>query len=316
LNNKISVIIPIYNTYRELPKCLDSVCNQTYKNLEIICIDDGSSDGSEIILDNFANKDNRIIVVHQKNNGESNARNEGLKRATGDYVAFVDCDDWIDAKMYEEMISVMFSEDLDMVAVSWYKEWANQSLEINNKLPVMEQAFNQEQLLNYIYKRDSYRGFAYMWNKLYQRELLLDASRKIMLFDECLTLGGDVLYLAQAAVNVKKAKYINKSYYHYRQRESSGCHTTDLGKMKDWLSAYEMVIELFEKKHISQELCDFVRRFMAYHAYNAAKLAIEQNDDNWKLYYKRIMYENEKIYIKLNHAYPHRIQNYKNVLRR
>ncbi len=316
LNNKISIIIPIYNTYKELPKCLESVCNQIYKNLEIICIDDGSSDGSEKIIDEFAAKDNRMVVVHQKNNGESNARNEGLRRATGDYVAFVDCDDWIDAKMYEDMFSVMHGEDLDMVAVSWYKEHIDQSLEIKNELPVMEEAFNQEQLLNYIYRRDSYRGFAYMWNKLYRRELLFDSRGKLILFDENLRLGGDVLYLAQAVVNVKKAKYINKSYYHYRQRKSSGCHTTDLSKMKDWISSYEMVIELFKKRHISQELCDYTKRFMAYHACNAAKQAIEQKDDYWKLYFKRIMFENEKVYVKLNHEHPDRIDYYKSILKR
>lgn len=316
VNNKISVIIPIYNTYRELPKCLESICNQTYKNLEIICIDDGSSDGSEQILDDFAAKDNRMIVVHQKNNGESYARNEGLRRATGDYVAFVDCDDWIDLKMYEDMILAMHSEDLDMVAVSWYKEHANQSIEIKNELPVMKHAFNQEQLLSYIYKRDVYRGFAYMWNKLYQRKLLFDDNGTIILFNERLRLGGDVLYLAQIAVNVKKAKYINKAYYHYRQRENSGCHTTDLSKIKDWLSAYEMVIDIFIKNNISQEICDYARRFMAYHACNATTIAIGQNDNNWKQYFKRIMYENEKVYMKLNHEYPDRIENYKRVLKR
>lgn len=312
--NKISVIIPVYNTCGELSKCLESVCNQTYKDLEIICVDDGSTDGSGIILDGFAEKDKRVIVIHQKNKGESNARNEGLKRSTGNYIAFVDCDDWIDSKMYEDMISVMKNEDLDMVAVSWYKELENQSLEIYNELPILEQAFGQEQLLNYIYKRDSYRGFAYMWNKLYRREVLFDDEDKIILFDESLKLGGDVLYLAQLVLNVKKAKYINNSYYHYRQRESSGCHTRDLYKIKDWLVAYKMVIELFRKRNISIDLCDYVRRFMAYHAYNATKLAIEQNDDYWKLYYKRIMLENEDVYTKLNQCHPHRIQEYKNVL--
>lgn len=315
LNNKISVIIPIYNTYKELPGCLKSICCQTYKDLEIICIDDGSYDGSEKILDEFASKDNRIVAVHQRNNGESNARNKGLKLATGDYVAFVDCDDWIDVKMYEDMIWAMKSEDLDIVAVSWYKEFADQSLEIINELPVLQDAFNQEQLLNYIYKRDYYRGFAYMWNKLYKREILIGDNGKLILFDESLRLGGDVLYLAQLALNAKKAKYISKAYYHYRQREDSGCHTTDLKKMKDWLSAYKMVVKLFEERGVSEEICDYTSRFMAYHACNAAKLAIKQNDENWKLYFKKIMLENEKIYIKLNNEYPERIDDYKSVLK-
>lgn len=316
LNSKISVIIPIYNTCKELPRCLESVCSQTYKNLEIICIDDGSSDGSEKILDEFAAKDHRMVVVHQQNHGESNARNEGLKRATGDYVVFVDCDDWIDVQMYQDMIIVMNNEDLDMVAVSWYKEFENQSIEIKNLLPVPDVAFDQKQLLGYIYKRDSYRGFAYMWNKMYRKDLLTDDEGEMILFDESLKLGGDVLYLAQAVIKVKKAKYINKAYYHYSQRENSGCHSTDLSKIRDWLLAYELVIELFEKKNISEAIIDYVRRFMAYHACNAAELAIKQNDPSWVMHFKKIMLENEDVYVKLNQEYPDRIDNYRSVMKK
>ena len=119
---KISIIVPIYNTKNELSRCLSSICNQTYQNLEIICVDDGSSDGSEKIVDKFAKQDSRIVVIHQLNAGESNARNVGLRKATGDYIAFCDCDDWIDNDMYQILTDVMEKEDLDIVASGWYKE--------------------------------------------------------------------------------------------------------------------------------------------------------------------------------------------------
>ncbi len=115
----ISVIIPVYNTEKELPKCLKSICDQTYKDLEIICIDDGSTDGSSQVLDEFSMKDNRIKVVHQKNGGESNARNTGLKMASGEYIAFCDCDDWIDTDMYEILARELNCENIDMVGGSW-----------------------------------------------------------------------------------------------------------------------------------------------------------------------------------------------------
>ena len=89
-SKKVSVIIPVYNTLNYLNRCLESVVSQTYQNMEIICIDDGSTDGSEKIVDEFAAKDKRIIAIHQKNRGESNARNTGLRTATGDYIGFMD----------------------------------------------------------------------------------------------------------------------------------------------------------------------------------------------------------------------------------
>ena len=103
----ISIIVPVYNVEPYLNKCLDSIVNQTYKKLEIILIDDGSTDNSGLICDEYASKDNRIIVVHQKNKGLSAARNVGLNIAKGDYIAFVDSDDFIEKDMYFTMYNVM-----------------------------------------------------------------------------------------------------------------------------------------------------------------------------------------------------------------
>lgn len=99
--NKISIIIPIYNVEQYLPQCLDSIINQTYKNLEIILINDGSTDNSGKICDNYAKVDNRIHVFHKKNEGVSSARNLGLEKCTGDFIGFVDPDDFIELNMYE-----------------------------------------------------------------------------------------------------------------------------------------------------------------------------------------------------------------------
>ena len=99
LMKRISVIIPVYNQLEFFKNCIKSVCNQTYKELEIICIDDGSTDGVGEYLDIIKKNDNRVVVIHQDNAGESNARNKGLEVAKGDYITFVDCDDWIDEDM-------------------------------------------------------------------------------------------------------------------------------------------------------------------------------------------------------------------------
>ena len=311
---KISVIVPIYNTQKELRKCLKSIACQTYRELEIICVDDGSTDKSGEIAEEFAKSDNRFRVVHKENGGESSARNMGLKMAVGEFVAFCDCDDWIDKEMYETLVSTMENEEVDMVAASWYKETGSESQIIRNELPVNDKAFSRDELLRYLYMRDSYRGFAYIWDKLYKREILNDQYNNLILFDEELQLGGDVLYLAEIALNVKRAKYVNKAFYHYNQREESGCHTKDVNKLRDWLTAYESVLQRFEKEHIDESIVNYVKRFLAYHSSNAAEIAVNLEEEEAKKEFQKLMRQYEKQYVLLNMQHPERIQRYYSLL--
>lgn len=110
----ISTIIPVYNVDNYLPKCVDSIINQTYKNLEIILVDDGSLDRCPDICDEYAKKDKRIIVIHKKNGGLSDARNAGLEIAKGEYISFIDSDDYINEHMYEDMLSAIENVDADL----------------------------------------------------------------------------------------------------------------------------------------------------------------------------------------------------------
>ena len=169
-NEKISVIIPVYNVEPYLRKCLDSVCGQTYKNLEIIVVDDGSTDGSPAICDEYAEKDNRIICIHQENAGLSCARNAGIDAATGDWIAFVDSDDWIDTDMYETLMWTAESTKADIVecgtkdcstegALRKYKGTGT----IIEKKPA--------QVISGIYQGDV--RFE-VWNKLWRRETIGD----------------------------------------------------------------------------------------------------------------------------------------------
>lgn len=312
--DNISVIIPVYNTVEYLNQCLESVCSQTYPYLEIICIDDGSTDGSEKIVDNFAEKDSRVIAIHQKNGGESNARNVGLKRANGNYIAFVDCDDWIESDMYQQMIKIMHSEDVDIVSGSWISESENNSIAITNKKAIDVGKFNREKLLRYVYERDSYKGFAYMWNKLYRKKLFYDTKGNLILFDENLLLGGDVLYLAHLILNAESAIYLNRPFYHYRQRENSGCHTKDIDKRQDWLKAYIKLIELFNTNKINNNILNLVKRFFAYHCSNVAELAYLQKNESVLKKCQELMRQYEDIYKLLNYNDIERIQRYNEIL--
>ncbi|MDE7312841.1 MAG: glycosyltransferase [Eubacterium sp.] len=311
----ISVIVPVFNTERELPRCLQSIVEQTYEDLEILCIDDGSTDRSGIIADEFAKKDNRLKVIHKENGGESSARNIGLKMASGEYIAFCDCDDWLDKDMYEILVRMLESEKVDLVAGSWYQENDGYSREIKNAIQADDHVFGRDELLKYLYMRDSYRGFAYMWNKLYKSEILYDKKGRQILFDETMQIGADVLYLAEAALNVRRAKYIDRAFYHYYQRKDSGCRTKDPVRLRDWLRAYEIVIQRFYDEQIEEEILSYVKRFLAYHSSNAAEIALHEGNQQAKEEFQKIMRQYEQEYVVLNAQYPQRIQRYMDLLK-
>ena len=141
-----------------------------------------------------------------------------------------------------------------------------------------------------------------------------DENGNIRLFDENIRLGGDVIYLAEAALKSKTAKYIDRSFYHYNQRAISGCHTRDESKLRDWLKSYEIVIERFESEKVEKDTMDYVKRFLAYHSSNAAEVAYENKNEKMLKEFQAFMkmYENE--YIELNGQFPERLERYNRIL--
>ena len=125
MNSLISVIVPIYNVEKYLDRCVESIINQTYKNLEIILVDDGSPDNCTQMCDDYAKKDSRIRVVHKENGGLSDARNAGMEVATGEYVSFIDSDDYISLDFYETLFQTMIDNDSDIVECSVVKFYEN-----------------------------------------------------------------------------------------------------------------------------------------------------------------------------------------------
>jgi len=316
-SKKISVIIPVYNTVTYLEKCLSSVAGQTYANLEIICVDDGSSDGSERIVDEFAARDERFVVIHQENKGESNARNVGLRRATGDYIAFIDCDDWLEADMYKCLAAALEDAEADIAIGGFYREFnpeGTKSVRVENEKQVRPNVFDQKQLLRYLYERDSYRTFAYIWDKMYRREVLFGEDGEPTLFDESMKLGGDVLYLAQAALHAKRAVYLDEAFYHYLQRESSGCHLPDLSRKMDNIRAYTIVNQMFVEYGVEDFVQDLIKRILVYHSSYAAEIAYEQKNAEILSVCQGIMCRYEKEYRRLNVAKPEWIERFENIL--
>ncbi len=314
MNNPIiSIVIPVYNTVEYVEKCISSIINQTYSNLEIICVDDGSTDGSGMILDGFCRQDSRVKVIHQDNQGESKARNIGLDIASGSYVTLVDSDDWLETDMYEKLIDAALKCDADMAIGGWVKESLNNSEIIKNELPIKSDIFTRNDLLKYLYIRDKYRAFAYMWNKIYRRDLLNGSNYHIR-FNENLSLGGDVQFLGEMALKTKTAVYVDKAFYHYRQMDISMCHTDNLQRWRDWIRAYEILIDKFQAEQIDKETINYLKRFLVYHSCEAAEIAMQKNDIEQLEIFKRFMklYKNE--YYNLNNTFPERLKRYEQII--
>ena len=131
MSKKVSVVIPVYNVEKYLRRCLDSLVNQTYKNLEFICVNDGSTDNSLEILKEYAAKDSRFIIINQKNQGVALARNNGLNVASGDYLSFVDPDDWVGLNYYEEVVKEFIATNCDVVQLDYTVAYSNNKCEIH-----------------------------------------------------------------------------------------------------------------------------------------------------------------------------------------
>ncbi len=214
----VSVIVPVYNVEKYLGKCLDSIVNQTLKDLEIICVNDGSPDGSLKILKEYAAKDCRIKIINKKNGGLSSARNAGLKHATGDYVGFVDSDDWIEPKTYEAAYLAVKNNNVEMV--SWGANIVAEDGDSQTSEMVIDSKRYHEIKLTGLHdwSYELYnKSTVTVWNKLFKLSLIKD---KKIYFPEGL-LHEDNEFIAKYLIYCKKVCYLDKYYYNYLQRKDS-----------------------------------------------------------------------------------------------
>ena len=234
MNAKISVIIPIYKVEQYLDECVESVVNQTYTNLEIILVDDGSPDHCPELCDRWAEKDARIKVIHKENGGLSDARNAGIDVAVGDYIGFVDSDDWIKTDMYEKMLQALIKENADICAcniLSCYEDrqigWGSSDYFVGNS----------EQILSRLYDDSRYPVSA--WNKLYKKkcwETLRFPKGKIC---------EDAFTTYRLVHEADRIVQISEPLYCYRIRPQSIMTSTFSKKRMDeeeaWRTNYEFV---------------------------------------------------------------------------
>lgn len=213
----ISIIVPIYKVEKYLEKCLNSILAQTYKNIEIILVDDGSSDNCPAICNSCAEKDNRVKVIHKQNGGLINARKSGLEIAKGEYIGFVDGDDWIEPDMYSLFAQIIEKYSPDMVLSDFYYDNGT-TLENSNQL--FEQEFyDKNDLKNKLYPKMLFSGTYYKfgvnpccWSKLYKKELL---EKNLHLVDGRIKMGEDAAFTYPCLLDAESVATVKKPQYHY-----------------------------------------------------------------------------------------------------
>lgn len=212
MDKLVSIIVPIYNVETYLGQCLDSIINQTYKNLEIILIDDGSTDRSGKICNEYAKTEPRILVIHQQNAGAACAKNTGLDNMTGDYFTFADSDDYLEVHMIEELVLALERNHADIAECSFYYEYKNKSV-IHKTVDEKSKIYNtKEYLCRYL----TTWTCALLWNKIYKTVLSKDI--RFPTERRCID---DEFYTYQLVLGTESVVSFSSPLYHYRKRESS-----------------------------------------------------------------------------------------------
>lgn len=210
----ISVIVPIYNTEKYLDACFASITNQTYKNLQIVLVDDGSPDRSSEICDSWAKKDNRIQVIHQENAGVSAARNAGLQIASGELISFVDSDDVLPPDAYEQLLGSWNQKDLVMGRMELMQEDGT-PMPYNHPLP--PSGFSLNNFIKELFEEKQCCYLGYLWDKLLKRNIIQDNHIR---FDPAIKLNEDRLFLLEYLLQCSSISFCHALVYFYRQRSA------------------------------------------------------------------------------------------------
>ena len=238
---KVSVVLPIYNVENYLEKCVQSVRNQTYKNLEIILVDDGATDGCGQICDRLATEDERIKVVHKENGGLASARNAGYQVATGEYIMYFDSDDTVESDIIEKCVNAINTEKSDVVIFGY-----NKTSEDGKILEVCKwenRTYTKKQMLDHLYDGIWEMSFGYAWNKLYRKSVL---DKSGVLGDAKVIDREDLIYNLEVLNYWNKITYIDSIGYNYLQRGSSLLHNSNLAR----LNGVEYFVEKMKNVHI------------------------------------------------------------------
>ena len=237
---KISVMVPIYNTSQYLEKCLKSIISQSLKEIEIICVNDGSTDNSLEILEKFAKEDERIIIVNKKNGGLTSARNAALKIARGKYCLNIDSDDWIEQEYLKDIYDRAKKDDLDILLTNLIFDYSNKTRILNDLNLDDNIVITGKEYMNIFFKNNK-NGFTV--NKLIKKDLYLKNN---LFYNEKIFLLEDMELIGRIGYFARRVGKLNKAYYHYIQKETNGSQRVKIKNLTDRIEAYKSLIEFYK----------------------------------------------------------------------
>ena len=238
---RISIIVPVYKVEKYLVRCIESIRRQTYSNLEIILVDDGSPDLCPYICDEYAKKDKRIVVIHKENGGLSDARNAGIEIAKGEYIGFIDSDDYIHQNMYESLLKTLIENQADIVVCDVEKVYDERQM-IRDEGKFGTQLYTGIQAVENIFDADLYLRSVVAWGKLYKKSLFDDVRYPEGKINE------DEFTTYRLFYKSNRVIYIDQKYYYYFQRQDSIMGRKKREILDDSLEAYEEMGDYFEKR--------------------------------------------------------------------
>lgn len=259
MNEKISIIVPVYNSKKYLTKCVTSILNQSYENIEVILVDDESTDGSGVICDGFAEVNSKVRVIHKKNGGPSDCRNVGVKEATGCYIGFVDSDDYVDEHMYEILYKTIRDNSADIAQIGHYivkNEEIIETVHGEQKIVLLK----EKEIVKSIIEDKIINSFT--WDKLYKKELFEEFQFINLSYHED---------LASMSILLSKSKRFvcnNVPLYYYVRNEQSISHTLTPKKYYDSYRAYKL------RENIIKQFCPEMLEKNSFHKFEMGICAL------------------------------------------
>lgn len=269
----ISIIVPVYNVRDYLYECIFSIMHQTYHNLEIIIVDDGSTDGSAQLCDELARMDERIKVVHKENGGLVSARKAGIKLAEGIYVLNIDSDDWIEDDMVEQLLGLAVANDSDIVTSGYYAHFGEKAVEKADTLP--EGNYNSDAEKYFLYHRlitnNGEIGINVpIWCKLVRTDLLKNIYLQM---SDAIRMGEDAAFVYSCIALAKRITVSHEKYYHYRVRENSISRSVSRSYYREINDVLVFIEKHFKENKYKAEL----KRQLDYHTVVLCLLGIEKH---------------------------------------
>lgn len=240
----ISIIVPVWNGERYLHECMESLLSQTLVNIEIVCIDDSSEDGSRAILDSYADSDSRVKVLTCSVKSAAATRNVGLKAAQGKYIGFVDCDDWVDDDFFYTLFTAIENANADLARSEYYHHWPDGSVTKDSFCAILEQRQTENSSLR------SWDHSVVVCNAIYRRDWLTD--NKALYFDERLAAYEDVPWTLKACVEARLAVPVTGTYYHYR-RHTGGLSDDTMDNLQEGFAANAIAYEFCRARDWNSE---------------------------------------------------------------